>query len=43
MILADVPLSATWVAMEELVAIGKARSIGVSNFSQAQLEEVLAT
>jgi len=28
--------------MEELVTAGKARSIGVSNFSQAEIEELLA-
>lgn len=39
----DVPISSTWAAMEELVKAGKARSIGVSNFGQAILEELLTT
>ena len=38
-----IPISETWVAMEELVRTGKARSIGVSNFSQVLLEELLST
>ncbi|KAH8068147.1 oxidoreductase [Aureococcus anophagefferens] len=32
----------TWRAMEALVAAGKCRSIGLSNFNKAQLEEVVA-
>lgn len=40
-LMANVPLSSTWRAMEELVKAGKARSIGVSNFSQEQLQEIL--
>ncbi|KAE9365089.1 GCY protein [Stipitochalara longipes BDJ] len=40
----DIPLSATWAAMEKLISAGKARSIGVSNFfTKDELEEVLAT
>ena len=33
--------SATWAAMEALVAAGKARSLGVSNFDEAQLSRLL--
>ena len=33
----------TWRAMEALVAAGKCRSIGLSNFNKQQLEEVVAT
>jgi L-glyceraldehyde reductase len=39
----DVPIAATWAAMEVLVATGKARSIGVSNFNQEKLEDLLKT
>lgn len=39
----NVPIASTWQAMEALVAAGKAKSIGVSNFSQAQLEELITT
>ncbi|KAH9212982.1 NADP-dependent oxidoreductase domain-containing protein [Leptodontidium sp. 2 PMI_412] len=39
----DIPIAATWQAMEALVAAGKARSIGVSNFFQPQIEELLLT
>ncbi|KAL2072370.1 hypothetical protein VTL71DRAFT_11713 [Oculimacula yallundae] len=42
-IIVDIPLASTWEAMETLVAAGKARSIGVSNFFQPQLEEILQT
>ncbi|KAI9375003.1 NADP-dependent oxidoreductase domain-containing protein [Aspergillus egyptiacus] len=41
--LADVPISETWKAMENLVKAGKIRSIGVSNFTQEKLEELLET
>lgn len=37
----DVPIIDTWRAMEELVKKGKARSIGVSNFTQAKMEALL--
>ena len=37
----QVPISETWKAMEELVAEGKVRSIGVSNFSITRLKELL--
>merc|ERR1711903_298052 len=33
--------SATWAAMEALAASGKARSLGVSNFDEAQLSRLL--
>jgi L-glyceraldehyde reductase len=39
----DVPIAETWKAMEELVKKGKVRSIGVSNFTQAKIESLLAT
>lgn len=32
----------TWKAMEKLVASGKAKAIGVSNFSKAELENLIA-
>ncbi|KAH7310201.1 NADP-dependent oxidoreductase domain-containing protein [Rhexocercosporidium sp. MPI-PUGE-AT-0058] len=37
----QIPLEKTWQVMEDLVTIGKVRSIGVSNFTQPQLEEIL--
>lgn len=43
MITNPIPISETWAAMEELIRSGKARSIGVSNFSQVLLEELLST
>lgn len=36
-------LSDTWAQMEALVAKGKVRSIGVSNFSVMNLEKILPT
>ncbi|KAI0205641.1 Aldo/keto reductase [Astrocystis sublimbata] len=36
-------LQATWADLEAIQATGRARSIGVSNFSVAQLETILAT
>ncbi|KAI5292487.1 hypothetical protein KEM52_006315 [Ascosphaera acerosa] len=39
----DADLQSAWRAMEAVQASGKARSIGVSNFLQPQLEAVLAT
>lgn len=36
----DVPLIETWRALEALVKKGKIRSIGVSNFSVAKIEEI---
>lgn len=41
--LADLDVAATWAAMEKLVALGKARAIGVSNFNERRLDELLAT
>ena len=38
----DVPLEETWAAMAELVAAGKARAIGVSNFDRDRIERCLA-
>ncbi|OJJ00547.1 hypothetical protein ASPVEDRAFT_575649 [Aspergillus versicolor CBS 583.65] len=39
----DVPAKDTWAAMEALVAKGKVRSIGVSNFTRERIEELLKT
>ncbi|KAL4773728.1 NADP-dependent oxidoreductase domain-containing protein [Aspergillus nidulans var. acristatus] len=39
----DVPIKDTWAAMEALVAKGKVRSIGVSNFTRRRIEELLKT
>ncbi|OJJ61224.1 hypothetical protein ASPSYDRAFT_77452 [Aspergillus sydowii CBS 593.65] len=39
----DVPTKDTWAALEALVAKGKVRSIGVSNFTQKKIEELLET
>lgn len=36
----DVPLIETWKAMEALVKKGKLKTIGVSNFSVAKIEEI---
>lgn len=41
--IADVPVSATWAALEKLVRAGKIHSIGVSNFTIAKTEELLQT
>lgn len=40
-VIKPVPISETWSAMEELVRIGKVRSIGVSNFTISHLKQVL--
>lgn len=37
----DVPLSQTWEAMQDLKAKGLAKHIGVSNFNQAKLAEIM--
>lgn len=39
----DVPLIETWKAMEALVKKGKLKTIGVSNFSVAKIEEIWDT
>ena len=39
----DVPIEATWKAMEALLKTGKVRSIGVSNFTRARIERLLET
>ncbi|RAL06957.1 aldo/keto reductase [Aspergillus homomorphus CBS 101889] len=39
----DVPIKDTWAALEDLVAKGKVRSIGVSNFTREKIEELLKT
>ena len=36
----DLPLASTWKAMEEQAAAGRARHIGVSNFSARKLEDL---
>ena len=43
MITNPIPITDTWAAMEELVRTGKVKSIGVSNFNQVLLEELLST
>ncbi|MFM7640338.1 MAG: aldo/keto reductase [Cyanobium sp.] len=40
--LEQLPLARTWAAMEDLQAAGLCRHIGVSNFSQAKLQGLLA-
>ncbi|KUL86795.1 hypothetical protein ZTR_04841 [Talaromyces verruculosus] len=39
----DVPVSETWKVLEALVAKGKIRSIGVSNFTRERIEDLLKT
>jgi len=41
--LADIPISETWGAMEKLLETGKVKAIGVSNFNQRRIEELLRT
>lgn len=38
--LIDVPLIETWKALEAVVKKGKVKTIGVSNFSVARIEEI---
>lgn len=38
----DVTINSTWKQMEQMVKAGKALSIGVSNFTAAQVEDVIA-
>lgn len=38
--LVDVPLLETWKALEALVKKGKLKTIGVSNFTEAKIEEI---
>ena len=40
--LSDTPVAETWRAMERLLATGKTKAIGVSNFNVRRLEELLA-
>lgn len=40
--LEEVPINATWQAMEECVAKGLTRKIGVCNFSEKKLDDLLA-
>lgn len=37
----DVPLAVTWAAMEKLVEKGKTKSIGISNFNGALIQDLL--
>ena len=41
-VLSEVPISETWAAMEALLATGKVKAIGVSNFNIRRLEELLS-
>lgn len=41
--LSDTPFTTTWSAMENLLATGKTRAIGVSNFNIRRLQELLAS
>lgn len=39
----DVPIAETWKGMEAVVKKGKARSIGISNFTREKTEDILKT
>lgn len=39
---ASIPFTATWAAMESLVAAGKVRNIGISNFCRSEITTLLA-
>ncbi|KAI5849883.1 NADP-dependent oxidoreductase domain-containing protein [Tricharina praecox] len=41
--LADIPIAETWKAMEDLLATGKVKAIGISNFNKRRIEELLQT
>ena len=41
--IADVPVADTWAALEKLVAEGKIRSIGISNFTVQATKDLLKT
>lgn len=41
LMLENIPIIDTWRAMERLVETGKATAIGVSNFSQGEMEVIL--
>lgn len=42
-LIADVPIADTWAALEKLVAAGKIRSIGISNFTVEATKDLLKT
>jgi diketogulonate reductase-like aldo/keto reductase len=39
----DTPFTETWAEMEKLLASGKVKNIGVSNFTRGEVEELLKT
>ncbi|KAJ3548352.1 hypothetical protein NM208_g1060 [Fusarium decemcellulare] len=39
----DVPIADSWKAMEDLVKMGKVRTIGVSNFTRQRIEDLMET
>ncbi|GMF72364.1 unnamed protein product [Aspergillus oryzae] len=41
--LANVPIADTWAALEKLVEAKKIRSIGISNFTQDKIDDLLKT
>lgn len=42
-LIADIPVSETWAALEKFVEAGKIRSIGISNFTIDATKELLKT